>query len=141
MPVGHLGPDDVVTADRDTRLEEVARKLKSENVGAVVIAENEEPVGIVTDRDIALTLAESDDVGSLTAADVMTEDPVTIREDEEGIEIARTIDENDVRRIPFVDDDGNLTGIVTVDDVVATIGEQLDHVSNTIEVQSPEYSP
>lgn len=39
------------------------------------------------------------------------------------------------------DDDGTLTGIVTLDDLVATIGEQLENVSETIEVQSPGYSP
>lgn len=71
----------------------------------------------------------------------MTEDPVTLREDEEAMEISRTINENNVRRIPVVDEDDTLTGIVTLDDLVATIGEQLDHVADTIEVQSPDYSP
>lgn len=141
MPVGHLGPDDVVTAERDTGLVGIAQTLKNENVGAIVIAENDEPVGIVTDRDVALAIADSDDVGSLTAGDVMAEDPDTLEEGEEGIEIARTIDENNVRRIPVVDENGKLTGIVTLDDLVATIGEQLDHVADTIEAQSPEYRP
>ena len=71
----------------------------------------------------------------------MTENPVTLPEDEEGIEISRTIDEQNVRRIPVVDDNGKLTGIVTLDDLIATIGEQLDNVADTIEVQSPDYSP
>lgn len=82
MPAGHLEPDEVVTAERGIGLVEIAQKLKLEIVGAVVIAENDEPVGIVTDRDISLALAESDDVSSFTAADVMTEDPVTLQEDE-----------------------------------------------------------
>ncbi len=141
MPVGHLGPDEVVTAERDTRIIDVARTLDSENVGALVVVEDDEPVGLVTDRDVALAITESDDVGSLTAEDVMTPDPVTLHEGEEGMEISRTIDEHDVRRIPVVDEDGKLTGIVTLDDLVATIGEQLDHVSDTIEAQSPKYRP
>lgn len=141
MPVGHLGPDDVVTADRDTEIVEIAETLDAENVGAVVIAENGEPEGIVTDRDIALSLPQSDDVRSLTAADVMTEDPVTLQEEEEGIQVSRAIDEHNVRRIPVVDENGELTGIVTLDDLVATIGEQLDNVADTVEAQSPEYNP
>lgn len=141
MPVGHLGPDDVVTADRDTEIVEIAETLDAENVGAVVIAENGEPEGIVTDRDIALSLPQSDDVRSLTAADVMTEDPVTLQEEEEGIQISRAIDEHNVRRIPVVDENGELTGIVTLDDLVATIGEQLDNVADAVEAQSPEYNP
>lgn len=141
MPVGDLGPDDVVTADRDSTVGDVVELLDAENVGAVVIADDDEPEGIVTDRDIALAVNESDDVASIPVEEVMTEDPVTLREDAEGIEISRVIEEHNVRRIPVVDDDGTLTGIVTLDDLVATIGEQLDNVSDTIEVQSPDYSP
>jgi Mg/Co/Ni transporter MgtE len=71
----------------------------------------------------------------------MTDDPVTIQADEEAMEISRMIDEHDLRRIPVVDDDGTLTGIVTLDDLVAPIGEQLENVSDVVEAQSPEYTP
>lgn len=141
MPVGHLGPDEVVTVERATGLIDVARTLDSENIGAVVVVEDERPVGIVTDRDITIALAESDDVRSLTAEDVMSADPVTLREDAEGMDISEAIGDANVRRIPVVDEDGKLTGIVTLDDLVATIGEQLDRVADTIEAQSPKYRP
>lgn len=141
MPVGDLGPDDVVTASPDSELGEITDTLESENVGAVVITEDNAPVGIVTDRDAALAIHQHDDVASVSVEDVMTADPATIQEDEEAIAISRAIDEYDVRRFPVVDEDGTLTGIVTLDDLVATIGEQLDNVSATIEVQSPDYSP
>lgn len=141
MPVGHLGPEDVVTTDPDAQISDVVDKLESENVGAIVVAEDDEPVGIVTDRDVALAVNEGDNIGTDAVQSVMTEDPVTLHEDEEAMEISRTIDDQNVRRIPVVDENDELTGIVTVDDLVATIGEQLDHVADTIEVQSPEYSP
>ncbi|WP_306059202.1 CBS domain-containing protein [Natronococcus wangiae] len=141
MPVGKLGPEDVVTAQRDDDLETVTGLFAEENVGAVVITEDEEPVGIVTDRDAALAIPENDDVGSVSVEDVMTADPATLREDDEAIEISRAIEEYNVRRFPVVDEDGALTGIVTLDDLVATIGEQLENVADTVEVQSPDYSP
>lgn len=141
MPVGDLGPDDVVTASKDSELREITEMLESENVGAVVITEGESPVGIVTDRDAALEIHQSDDVASVSVEEVMTDDPETIQEDEEAIEISRAINEHNIRRFPVVDEDGTLTGIVTLDDLVATIGEQLDDVAETIESQSPEYSP
>lgn len=141
MPVDHLGPDELVTADPETSIDEVVDMLERENVGVLVIADDNEPVGIVTDRDIALAATDVDDIGSLKARELMTDDPVTLGADEEAIEISRTIDEHGVRRIPTVDDDGELTGIVTMDDLVATIGEQLDNVAETIEVQSPDYRP
>lgn len=106
-----------------------------------MVAEDDTPTGIVTDRDIALEVTDADDVGSLSAEEVMTEDPVTLREDAEDIEIPRVIGEHGVRRIPIVDENDELSGIVTLDDLVATIGEELDAVADTIEKQSPGYSP
>ncbi|WP_317176108.1 CBS domain-containing protein [Halomontanus rarus] len=141
MPVGNLGPDDVVTATRETKLEEITETLDSESVGAIVITEDESPVGIITDRDAALAIHQHDDVGSVSVEEVMTEDPATIQENEEAIEMSRAIKEHNVRRFPVVDENDTLTGIVTLDDLVATIGEQLENVSKTIETQSPEYSP
>ncbi|WP_339105507.1 CBS domain-containing protein [Haloterrigena salinisoli] len=141
MSVGELGPNDVVTADPDTELETVAQRLASNNVGAAVVTEGEEPVGIVTDRDIALEVAQSDDVAATPAEDVMTAGLTTLREDADAIEVSRAIKEESARRFPVVDENGALAGIVTLDDLVATIGEQLNNVADTIESQSPEYSP
>lgn len=141
MPVGQLGPDAVTTVQPGATVDEIVETLESENVGSVVVEEDGEPVGIITDRDIALQVTQTDDIASLAAEKVMSEDLVTLQEDEEGIEISRTIDEHNVRRIPIVDENGELTGIVTLDDLVATIGEQLDNVADTIEAQSAEYSP
>lgn len=141
MTVGDLGPEEVVTASPDSELGEVTETLDSEDVGVIVITEDDTPAGIVTDRDAALAIYQYDDVASVSVEEVMTEDPATIQEDAEAIEISRAIDEYDVRRFPVVDENGSLTGIVTLDDLVATIGEQLDNVADTIEVESPDYSP
>lgn len=141
MPVGTLGPDEVVTTDPNAQVLDVVETFESENVGAVVVTEGDEPVGLVTDRDVALTVDQNRNVAEQPVEAVMTEDPVTLREDDEALAISETIDQAGVRRIPIVDEQGNLTGIVTLDDLVATIGEQLDRVAGTIEAQSPEYSP
>lgn len=71
----------------------------------------------------------------------MTEDLATLHEDDGSLAISEAIEEHNVRRFPIVDDNGELTGIATVDDLVAVIGEQLENVAETIETQSPEYSP
>ena len=71
----------------------------------------------------------------------MTENPATIHEEEDPIAVSNAIAEHNVRRFPIVDDDGELVGIATLDDLIATIGEELDNVAETIEAQSPEYSP
>ena len=141
MSVSSLAQSDVVTAERDASLQDLATTLDEENVGAVVIVDGDEPVGVVTDRDIALAVSDGGDVSDITASDVMPDDVVTLKADAESIELARTIGEAKVRRIPVVDDAGALEGLVTLDDLVATIGEQLDEVADVIEAQSPGYSP
>ena len=141
MTVGDLGPEEVVTVDRDATVEDVVEAFDSANVGSVVVTAGDEPVGIVTDRDIALSVGASDDPASASVESVMTDDPVTLREGDDDLAVARTIAEYDVRRIPVVDENGDVTGIVTLDDLVATIGEQLAQVADTVEAQSPEYQP
>lgn len=141
MPAGHLGPDEVVTAAPDDSVEQISDQLESENVGAIVVTEDDAPVGMVTDRDVALAVGKEDDVARQSVQEIMTEEPATVRADDEAVEISRTIDEAGVRRLPIVDEEGALTGIVTLDDLVATIGEQLGNVSDTIEAQSPDYQP
>ena len=141
MSVGKLGPETVVTTTRDSELSEVTELLDDENVGSIVIMEDNEPVGMLTDRDAALTIHEHDDVGSVSVEDVMTEDPATIHEDDDPLTVSEAIAEHNVRRFPIVDDDGELVGIATLDDLIATIGEELDNVAETIESQSSEYSP
>ena len=140
MPVESLAVD-VETARKDTPLRELARRMLDEELGDLVIAEDDRPVGIVTDRDIALAVAREHDLDALTAADVMTSDPVTIHRDATAVDLPATMAEGRVRRIPVVDDDGRLVGIATLDDVVATVGEMLKDVATVIEGQSREYEP
>jgi len=138
MPVKTLAVD-VTTARPDTSVTDLAQTMLDAELGDLVIAEDDTPVGIVTDRDIALAVAQHDDLSDLTAEDVMTSDPVTIHEDATAVDLPATMAEGRVRRIPVVDDDGNLTGIATLDDVVATAGEMLDDVATVIEGQSREF--
>jgi CBS domain-containing protein len=140
MPVKSLAVD-VITASPDASVTALARTMLDEELGDLVIAENNRPVGIVTDRDIALAVARHDDFAERTAEDVMTPDPVTIHQDATAVDLPATMAEGQVRRIPVVDDDGLLVGIATLDDVVATAGEMLDDIATVIESQSREYEP
>lgn len=140
MTVGKLAQEDVVTADRDTPVRSISDSMASEGVGAVVITEDDEPVGIVTDREIALSIGDGG-VESRTAGEVMTDDLAVIREEAEEVELADRLNEADVRRLPVVDESGGLVGIVTLDDLVSILGEQLAEAAEVIETQSPAYSP
>lgn len=140
MPVKTLAVD-VVTAAKDTPVRDLARTMLGEELGDLVIEEDHKPVGIVTDRDIALSVARYDTLDGLIAEDIMTPDPVTVHEDATAVDLPAAMAEGRVRRIPVVDDDGDLVGIATLDDVVATAGEMLKDVATVIEWQSREFRP
>ena len=138
MPVKSLAVE-AVTAERDTSIRDLARTMEEEEVGDVIVVDGDEPVGIVTDRDVALAYGREEDLSSMTAEDLMPESITTISADAEADELPKKLEEGGVRRLPVVDDDGKLVGIVTLDDVVATIGEELDDVASVIESQSRKY--
>lgn len=140
MPAKTIAQEDVSTADEDASLRDVASTMADDEVGSVVVTRDGEPAGIVSDRDIALAVGRGED-DSLTAGDLADGDVATIEADREAVEVSRKMGEAKVRRLPVVDEDGSLVGIVSLDDVVATVGEELEDVATVIESQSPGYSP
>lgn len=140
MPVKNLAVEPV-TARSDTSVKDLATTMWEEELGDLVITEDDEPVGIVTDRDIVIAFAQHDDLEDLVAEDIMATDPVTIHEDATAVDLPATMAEHAVRRIPVVNDEGRLVGIATLDDVVATAGEMLADVAIVIESQSREFEP
>jgi CBS domain-containing protein len=132
--------EQVVTASPDTPITELAQQMDAEDVGSVVIVEDERPRGIVTDRDLALeVLARGSDPSSLTAADVMSEDVVTVGVDTGIFDVIRTMGESGVRRIPATDAEGDLAGIVTFDDFVILLGRELQQLGEVVEAEIPPY--
>lgn len=141
MPVANLAREDAVTVERDAEATDISRTMNDEQVGAVVVVEGDEPVGIVTDRTLGLAIGQEDDPASLTAGDLMSGDPETIEADAEAYELAIQFGEAKVRRLPVVDEGGQLEGIVSLDDLIATNAEQLEEAAKVIEEQSPGYAP
>lgn len=132
--------EQVVSASPDTPVTEIAQLMDEEDVGSVVIVEDERPRGIVTDRDLAMeVLVHERDPSSLTAADVMTEEVVTVDVDSGIFDVIRTMQESSVRRIPAVDSDGRVAGIVTFDDFVVLLGRELKQLGNVVEAEIPPY--
>jgi CBS domain-containing protein len=120
---------EVITADPGDLIPDVAGLMDYYNVGCVVVVEESRPVGILTDRDLALRVltARKADAGfeNLTAAEVMTPDPRTVHEDEgfdHALELMRGAN---VRRLPVVDRHGKLRGIVSLDDLLEEIGADM----------------
>ena len=106
------------TVEQSTPVAEVARLMKREDVGSVPVVESGRLIGTVTDRDLALrVLAEGKDPQSTKVSDVASTDLVTIDPQQSLDEALRLMAQHQVRRLPVVEEDGRLVGIVAQADV------------------------
>lgn len=105
---------------------EVAQRMKARRVGCVVVTRASRPIGILTDRDLALrVVADGKDPSTTKVEDIVTYDATTIPRDA-GIETAaRLMRDHGIRRLPIVAEDGSVTGVVTADDLVILIAREL----------------
>lgn len=140
MPIQDLAREDVVSGGPETSVAKLARAMRDENVGSIVITRDDGPVGIVTDRDLTVkVLAEETNPDVLTAEDVMSPDLCTVDPGAGFYEAASVMSEHGVRRLPVCATDGELTGIITVDDLTELLAEENDQLASVIRAQRPEY--
>jgi CBS domain-containing protein len=95
------------------------------HVGAVVVVQAGRPVGIVTDRDLALRVVAAGRSGDTPVRDVMSENLVTVRFDAQLDDVALRMREQGVRRVPIVDAAGALVGLVSLDDLYVLLSGEL----------------
>ena len=108
---------DPQTVSSDATLEEAAREMKSDDIGAVLVTDNGGVAGILTDRDIVVrAVAEGRDPSSTKVGDVATRDVKTLTPDSSIDDAIRIVREQNVRRIPVVED-GRPAGIVSIGDL------------------------
>jgi CBS domain-containing protein len=137
MTVGQVCNRIVVFAYRDTPLPEAAKLMRENHIGSLVIADEAArgrvPVGILTDRDIAVAVvAQALDPRTLTAGEVMTGEPVTANEQDDVLDTLQRMRRRGVRRLPVVAANGTLAGIVTLDDLLELVAEQLGDIVQAI---------
>jgi len=125
------------TCGREATLQEVARLMKDNDCGEIpVVDENRRPIGVITDRDIAVrAVADGTDPRTASAADYMTAPVATVREDGNLEDCCRTMEQNQIRRVVVVDRRGSVAGIVAQADIAlsgrdSTTAEVVRQVSN-----------
>ena len=137
MNNGEFCNREVVVAEKDAGVVEISQLMRDYRVGDVVIVERREkrtvPVGIITDRDLVIRmLACEKNPEKLRAENIMSSDLKTVRTDGslwESIEVMRT---HRVRRVPVVDEHGRLEGILTADDLIDVISEEISSLAKTL---------
>ena len=130
MRIRDIHTPHVRTAFRDEPLAEAARVMCSEHIGALVVVERGDarrrPVGMLTDRDIVRgQLRRGADLYCLTVGDVMTPDPLVLPVYLELTEAIEALNARAVRRAPVLDPEGTLVGLVTLDDLLPAVAQEL----------------
>jgi CBS domain-containing protein len=119
-------------------LNEAARLMRERHVGSLVVVEelslNERVVvGMLTDRDIALGVVAADrDPHGMRVGDVMSKDVVTAREQDSVLDLLGSMRRKGVRRIPVVAPQGTLIGIVSLDDVLEVVAQEMQAVASAV---------
>ncbi len=117
MTVKQIMTENPATCRPESPLPEVARMMAECDCGEIPVVEGRQPIGVVTDRDIAVrAVAQGRNPAELTARDVMSSPPLTVRPEENVKTVLRTMQDNQVRRVPVVDDRG-VCGIVSQADI------------------------
>jgi CBS domain-containing protein len=126
----------VTTARRETSLQEVARLMRDNDVGSLPVVEDNRLIGIVTDRDIVVrAIAEGKGV-STPIGEVMTTEIYAVRADDYVFEAIRLMGDRQVRRVPVINETGQLAGIIAMADVALETEDEREIAETLEEISS-----
>lgn len=135
MKLGDIFATKVVSAGPKESLAVVARLMEQHNVTAVVIVVDQKPIGLVTERDLALALGARGTPPQTCVERVMHSPVATIEQHLGVFHATEQMSNHRVRRLPLVDDEGCLVGIVTLDDLLKLLAGELSNLAQGISVQ------
>jgi CBS domain-containing protein len=126
MKVKEAMHNGVEWAAPQTPIPEIARRMRDLDIGAIPVGENDRLIGMVTDRDIACrAVANGADLGTLTARDVMSKGIFYCRDSEELEDALRIMEQKQVRRLPVIDDQKRMVGILSLGDIAEATPHEL----------------
>lgn len=139
LDMGRICSRDVDLADPDESVQEAARRMDARSVGTLVILDAQRrPTGIISDRDLVVrVLAEGKDPVATKVRDILSAPVETIGEAATADIAIGKMRARRCRRLPVVNGKGELVGIVTLDDVLTVLAEQLRGVAGLLESQAP----
>jgi CBS domain-containing protein len=130
MPIGEFCNREVVFATRETSIPEAAQLMRKYHVGDLVVVDEIDgkrvPVGIVTDRDMVIEIiSQALDFNDFSVGDIMSPQLFSVQEKEGVFETIRLMRAKGIRRIPVVNLEGGLEGVVSADDILDLLAEEM----------------
>lgn len=140
MSVGRICQREIDIAEPHDTVDVAAVRMQQREVGALVVLDEERRVkGVVTDRDLVLrVLARKKNPHELRVEDVMTRDPHTVTEDTPIEGAVSLMHSGEFRRLPIVDDEGRLVGLVSLDDVLLLLCEEFASIRGLLQRETPK---
>lgn len=137
MPISEICNREVVIVQRDDTVLEAARLMRKHHVGDVLVVEKRNgisvPVGIVTDRDLVVEIMAPElDQSVITVSDIMAPELTTVKEGTGVFEAIQYMRGKGVRRLPVVNESGGLVGILTLDDLLELLSEELFELAKLV---------
>jgi len=129
----------VIRISPETNITEACRLMEQNNIGCLIAERDGRLCGIVTDRDIALRVAGARrDPDKTMVKDIMTPDPIRISVDKELRHLTAMMHAYHVRRVPIVNGFDTTLGIVTLDDLIAQLGDEMSEIGKAISEEFPQ---
>ncbi len=135
ITVSSIMTPNVITVNEKQTLREGSKFMYQHNIGGLIVLmdtsnneteEIDKPIGIITERDIARLVAFSSNLSTDTAiSEVMSKPLITINQNSSIKEVTELMQQNDIRRLPIVDNKGKLVGIITAKDILRSLMEFL----------------
>lgn len=137
MGIAEICNREVVYVSRDVTVIAACKLMRHYHVGSLVVVDEVDgkrvPVGILTDRDIVVEIDAMElDAKVITAGDIMSANLVTVPENHGVAETIEVMRFKGVRRLPVVDTEGRLIGIVTIDDLLAVMADELSGIARVV---------
>jgi CBS domain-containing protein len=134
MSIAEFSTKYVITALEGETVFDAAKLMSDRGVGSIVVVDlDKKPIGMVTDRDIVLkVIVQGKDPKFTILKEIMTKDIIILSQDRGFFETTKIMSAMGIRRIPIVDHDGKLTGIISLDDMILVFGEELSNIAGAI---------
>lgn len=140
MGIGRICAREVDTARAEESVQAAAQRMGTRRVGTlIVVDEQNTPVGVLTDRDVAVrVVAWGRDPHRTTVSEVMTTGVTTIPQRTEVEEALALMRSKTVRRLPVVDDRGHLVGVISLDDILTLLAREFRELGQLLGEERPD---
>ncbi len=137
MSISEFCNRNVISIQRSEPALGAAKLMRQHHVGSVIVVDDRNgvqvPVGIVTDRDLVIEIVATElDIAVITVGDIMVPELFTVKESTDVLEAIQFMRSKTIRRLPIVDEEGGLVGVLTLDDVLELLSEELLNLAKLV---------